>query len=313
MNPPNLLNQQFKLRDGRTLGYAEHGNLNGRPVFFFHGLPGSRLFFHPDTSIPTALGVRLITIDRPGIGLSDYQEGRKLLDWPDDVVELADALGLDRFAVAGVSAGGPYAAVCAYKIAPRLTAAAMINSPAEADSPGMKDNLRWKMRLNFMVAKHAPDKLMKPSVWVLKQGMERLPEQFADYVISVSPEPDQRLLSQPDLKQNFIESCAETYRNGVQAHITDAKVIAKPWGFRLEDIPMEVQVWQGLEDIHIPPGVGNYIMQCLPHCRPHFLPDTAHFANYSHWREILTALLTRDQGKLILAPPAGGTTSPTNT
>jgi pimeloyl-ACP methyl ester carboxylesterase len=80
----------------------------GKPVVFFQGTPSSRLFHRPDESIALSLGARIIAIDRSGFGLSDFQPGRMLLDWPHDVVALADALKIDRFAVVGISGGGPF-------------------------------------------------------------------------------------------------------------------------------------------------------------------------------------------------------------
>src|SRR5512139_3720722 len=106
--------RHIQLRDRRSLSCAEYGDPQGKPVLFFHGTPSSRLFRHPDDSIAASLGVRLITVDRPGFGLSDPKPGRILLDWTDDVIELADAFKIERFAVAGVSGGGPYAAACGY-------------------------------------------------------------------------------------------------------------------------------------------------------------------------------------------------------
>lgn len=101
-----IRDEQMRLRDGRILAYAEWGDMHGHPVFFFHGSPLSRLWC-PDESATRAAAVRLVAVDRPGFGGSDLQPGRRLEDWPSDVTELADALGFDRFAVAGYSAGGP--------------------------------------------------------------------------------------------------------------------------------------------------------------------------------------------------------------
>ncbi len=97
--------KQIHLRDGRALGYAEFGDPAGKPVFFFHGFPGSRLQRYPDDAIAIASGARIITIDRPGLGLSSFQPGRKLLDWPGDVVELAYALARSD---TGNEPPGPY-------------------------------------------------------------------------------------------------------------------------------------------------------------------------------------------------------------
>ena len=125
---------QIRLGDGRRMGFAQYGDPAGRPLFFFQGTPSSRLL-HPDQTITRSLGVRHIQLDRPGFGLSDFQPGRTLLDWPDDVAKVADRLGIERFAVVGVSGGGPYVAACAYRIPQRLTAAAMVGSVAPLDGP----------------------------------------------------------------------------------------------------------------------------------------------------------------------------------
>jgi pimeloyl-ACP methyl ester carboxylesterase len=115
--------QKIKLLDGRVLVYREYGDSQGKPLFFFHGWPSSRLRGDHFDQAAKSAKIRLISIDRPGYGLSDFKENRTLLDWPDDVVELADKLKINKFAIVGVSGGGPYAAVTAYKIPDRITKA----------------------------------------------------------------------------------------------------------------------------------------------------------------------------------------------
>jgi hypothetical protein len=121
------LENAIELPDGRRLAYCECGARDGAPVFFFHGWPGSRLDFAPNDATAAAAGVRVIAVDRPGIGGSAPQGGRKVLDWPTDVAALADSLALDRFAVLGFSFGGPTPAPAPM---PCLTV-----SPAPASSP----------------------------------------------------------------------------------------------------------------------------------------------------------------------------------
>ena len=96
-------NQTIRLEDGRTLGFAEYGDPAGRPAFYFHGSPSCRLDWSifGDEAWARSHGVRFIAIDRPGMGLSDYQTDRTLVDWPDDVAELADTRGIETFAVWG--------------------------------------------------------------------------------------------------------------------------------------------------------------------------------------------------------------------
>jgi pimeloyl-ACP methyl ester carboxylesterase len=150
-----LSEQIHTLPDGRRLAYAEYGAPAGTPVFFFQGTPSSRLM-HPDEDVTRDLGVRLIMADRPGFGLSDPKPGRTLLDWPDDVVALADALGIDRFGAVGVSGGGPYTAACAYRIPHRLTAAAIVGGSGPVDMPGTLAGSARERHIGYVVARHAP-------------------------------------------------------------------------------------------------------------------------------------------------------------
>src|SRR5437899_8680089 len=99
------LHQQIRLADGRQLGFAEYGDLRGRPLFYFHGWPSSRLEPRTGQNICAGLGVRMIAPDRPGYGLSDFKPRRTIPDWVSDVQELADHLDVKRFAVLGVSGG----------------------------------------------------------------------------------------------------------------------------------------------------------------------------------------------------------------
>ncbi|MBW2547908.1 MAG: hypothetical protein DRH23_06320 [Deltaproteobacteria bacterium] len=122
--------ETLHLRDGRKLAYAEYGDPHGYPVMLFHGNPSSRLSWGLIPDSPFRPHLRLIAPDRPGFGRSDFQPGRRLLDWPDDVSELAEALGLNRFAVLGVSGGGPATLACAWRIPERLTAVGPTNPVA---------------------------------------------------------------------------------------------------------------------------------------------------------------------------------------
>jgi len=115
------------LSDGRDLGWLELGVPDGWPIFGFHGTPGSRLQLAINEAAVRRAGVRLIAPDRPGYGMSTYQPGRRLIDWPSDVVELADHLAVDRFSVMGVSGGGPHALACASVLKERVVVAGIVS------------------------------------------------------------------------------------------------------------------------------------------------------------------------------------------
>jgi len=284
------LHQTVTLADGRTLGFAEYGDPSGRPVLFFPGTPSGRLFHHPDESITRSLGARVFTIDRPGYGLSDFQPGRTLLDWPDDVVPLADALGIGHFAVAGISGGAPYVAACAFRIPDRLTAASIVSGLGPLDGPGATAGLPSAKRLSATEAKHAPW-LVRPLLW-LTLNPHRNPQRFYQRMCHQSSEVDRAMLARPEIRAMLIENWAEANRRGVRGYAWETVIFSRPWGFRLEDIAMEVRLWHGVDDASMPIAVGHYLARTIPKCHSTFLPGEGHFLLFDHWGEILAAMVS---------------------
>ena len=165
---------QHRLRDGCSLGYAEYGDPEGRPVVHFHGLPSSR--FEGDRpavdEIATRLHARVIVVERPGIGLSTYQP-YTIASWPDIVCEFADALHLDRFAAMGLSSGGKYVAACAWKIPHRLTAAGIVSGNCPYDLPGARETLTKQDRQLYGLAEKAPW-LFRLMLWKIRATHARI-------------------------------------------------------------------------------------------------------------------------------------------
>lgn len=289
-----LVGKQCQLKDNRLLGYNEFGDLNGKPVFLFHGMPGCRFFRHPDNAIAEEIGVRLITIDRPGIGLSDRKPKRTMLDWPADVVELAQFLGIDRFAVAGVSAGGPYAAACAYQIPQYLTTAALISSGAPANAPHAMKGMSWRFRLGFAAAGCGclPWWALWPALSIVARRAKKHPEKIWERLVNQVPPCDLAALQEPGVKEVYFQTFVETYRQGPRGHIDDSFIVGGPWGFEVQDITIPVQVWHGTDDIFTPPMMGQYLADTIPHTQATFLKGEGHLLMFKvpHWRAILSAL-----------------------
>jgi len=280
-------NQQIRLKDGRILGYAEYGVPDGKPVFYFHGFPGSRLdwLLSDSDDSATELNARIISVDRPGMGLSDFKKDRKILDWPDDVIELADALQVDRFAVMGLSGGGPYAAVCAFKIPERLTATAIVCGMGPAKAPGAKKGISWFYPSKLSVIRRLM--LMLASL-----GVQKNPDQFVSRSKEMLPEPDKLLLNQPELARAYIDTIRESLRSGVRGANQEAALYTRPWQFRLQDITSEVHLWHGELDLNVPILVARYVADAIPNCRATFLKDEAHISlPHNHIQEILSVMV----------------------
>lgn len=279
----------IRMPDGRRLAYAEYGDPVGTPVFFFHGYPGSRLEGALGDGPARTRHVRIIAADRPGFGLSDAQPGRKILDWPRDVVQLADALGIERFAVAGISGGGPYAAACAYAIPERLTAAAIISGVGPFEAPGATEGMSRQNRVLFALSRRAPW-LSGIPLFVMAQVIRRWPDRALTQMTKAMPDADRKVLSDPAVAGAFKADAREAFRRGIRGAVQEGTLYARPWGFSLEAIRIPVHLWQGGVDRNVPPVMGRYQAQAIPDCVATFYDDEGHMLGITHLGEILAAI-----------------------
>jgi pimeloyl-ACP methyl ester carboxylesterase len=287
---PSLPEGNIRLRDGRRLAYAEYGDPQGKPVFFFHGTPGSRLFHHPDDSVAASAGARIIAVDRPGFGRSDFKPGRTLLDWPSDVVQLADALDIQRFAVMGYSGGGPYAAVCASSIPERLTAAGLVSSIAPLDTPQITRGMQGVGHMYFSLERHLPP-LAKLGCWLMCTAWRHNPDLYFRSQINGLRNSEEAQALLPKIKAMMVADFMEALRAGTRGITWDLDILARPWGFHLHVITADVLLWHGEGDTQAPLVMGKRLGTAIPQCRATFFPREGHWAIYGHWQEILTALV----------------------
>lgn len=287
----------IRLRDGRKLQSLEVGKRDGSPIFHFHGNGSSRLEVLTVQAVAEDLGVRLIGLDRPGIGGSDERRGYQLLDWPDDVVEVANQLGLERFAVEGLSGGAPFALACAYKIPHRLTACGLI-SPATG--PFIQQAGSFALRSQIWMLVHVPwlvRALFRLSMQ-LSGSDEASLEQKLVHAGARLGEADHQLLGHPEIRKVFAQAMAESFRQAADASTKDGLVYSKPWGFQVEAITFEnLLLWQGEQDPVMPAAAARLLAHALPHCTATFYPDEGHLSTFvNHAQDIWKALsLEREQ------------------
>ena len=236
MSSLNKLTVDFRirLRDGRTLGLMETGCKGGPVIFHFHGHSSSRLEVRLLAETASRLGVRLIGFDRPGIGCSDAKPDFHILDWPDDVQEAADQLGIERFAVEGLSAGGIFALACAYKIPHRLAACGLISSTVPSYMIA-KAGPRW-MRTMWWLGKHFPW-LIWPLICFVSRARPTTQASIEAWLIRFSSwlgEPDQKLLAIHEIRVDLAQALAESFRQGRKPNLREAMADFQPWGFKVE-------------------------------------------------------------------------------
>lgn len=284
--------REIGLRDGRTLAFIERGSATGTPVIYCHGVPSARVEAHliVDDSVALALGLRIIVPDRPGMGRSSYQPGRRIVDWPQDVAELADALGLDTFAVLGSSGGAPFAAACAARMPNRVRALGLLGGVAPPDAPSIMHALSRPMRVMLRLARVAPP-LLRGLFRLNLRAIRRGGPAATRRMLAYAPEPDLRLLLKSAVRDGFVACFEEACRQGARGPVAELALIARPWGFELSEVTVPALLWHGEQDLNVPVANGRYLASAIPRCRAVFYREDAHLSvPLNHQREILGAL-----------------------
>jgi pimeloyl-ACP methyl ester carboxylesterase len=284
------------LRDGRRVAYAEWGRRDGRPVVLLHGMPGSRLFC-PDEEQTVRADVLLLTVDRPGYGLSSPRPGRALLDWVDDYVEWADLVGLPPCPMVGWSSGGPYALACAAHRPELVTSVALAASPAPLDEvPGSWSRLPHEVReLIELLRRDAPaalDGIRRRCAW-FEHGWPTMfePGWTAAMADGGVVDPDDVLLADPDVLGPMLASMREAARQGTAGYVEDWIAESLPWGFSPAMVQQHVQVWWGEGDALIPAADAEHLARTINRGELVVLPGEGHLFPVQHWGEMLSALI----------------------
>ncbi|MEW5871431.1 MAG: alpha/beta hydrolase [Chloroflexota bacterium] len=285
------LDQQVILQNGKKLGYAEFGDAQGQAVLHFHGMPSSRMEGNRPAidEIATRLGARILVVERPGVGLSDFWPYR-IVDWPDITLGFADQMGLERFAVIGLSSGGKYVAACAWKMPPRLRAACIISGNAPVEITEVHASMSAQDRQLYWLARHANGAL-RLLLGKIAGDARKDPNSVLSLFSEVSA-PDQAALQQADIQKVLQGMVSGAFQSGTRGVAWDWKLEALPWGFNLSEIEMPVVLWHGEEDRLVPPAHGHYMAKALPDCQAHFVPAEGHVSLIArHYEEILKSIL----------------------
>jgi pimeloyl-ACP methyl ester carboxylesterase len=269
-----------ELPGGASVAWRDWGAASARPVVFLHGTPGSRLFV-PQASPP---GVRLVTFDRPGYGCSTPLAVPSLSAVAEIVARIADDLGLERFAVAGFSGGGPYALACGALLSDRVSRVAAVSSwgpidEVEAAYASLTPDERELVSAIRADPEGATRLLWDAGVWYVET-----PLRFLEAEPEAADEP---VLLDAVVHANLVDSNLEGARQGQAGLIGDWVADALPWGFRLADIGVPVDLWIGERDPGRAPLDAREIARRIPSCTVHTDADAGHWLVVSHWPHIL--------------------------
>jgi pimeloyl-ACP methyl ester carboxylesterase len=278
----------IRLRDGRRMAYAEWGDLAGRPIVVLYGTPGSRLLC-PDEQATYGAKVRLLTVDRPGYGLSDPRPGRTLLNWADDVVQLAVHLDLPACPVVGWSGGGPFALALGFRVPDRVSTIGVAASGGPIDAiPGILETE------GFSARSRAAIKLLRSDRSAGIAAIEELGSASAlgwDAMFAEGwGEADERVLAEPATLRALEAFIAEAARQGSAGFVADVVAQYEAWGFSVADIRQPARVWCGAADEPDNKIMANYFATTIPRATLKLYSDEGHLFPFDHWAEMLAAL-----------------------
>ena len=268
------------------------GNPSGHPVFLLHGTPGSSTGPAPRNLVLTNQNVRLISFDRPGYGSSDRLLARTVADVAQDVVAIADSLGVDQFAVLGRSGGGPHALACAALLPDRVTRVAALVSLAPPDA----DGLDWfdgmtDSNVDAYTTAAADRELLTTRFVQAAAKIKANPSSHFANLGSEMPASDRRIVANVAIRAMIAQSFAEAVRTSADGWIDDVLAFCSPWGFDLSAIDVPVLLWHGEDDVFSPVAHTQWLARRVPGAHMEIRPGSAHLGALEVLPDILSWLI----------------------
>lgn len=287
------MRDRIRTGDGRTLLVERSGDLKGKPVFLLHGTPGSRVGPRPRAMVLYQRGTQLISYDRPGYGGSDRHPDRRVVDVARDVAAVADAFGLERFAVAGRSGGAPHALACAALMPDRVTRAAAMVSLAPKDAEGLDwfAGMAQSNIAEFTTAFADPERFaarLIPRSAAIRSDPARLLEELRRELT----DDDRSIVSDSGIRALLLRNYREALRTSPYGWIDDALALCRPWGFDLAAIRVPVLLWHGQQDVFSPAAHSSWLGDRIPRATTVVEPAAAHFAALRALPQVLAWLLS---------------------
>jgi pimeloyl-ACP methyl ester carboxylesterase len=275
---------QTRLPDGRRLGWAEWGPANGAVVLLCPGAATSRWLGFGGGILDEA-AIRLVSVDRPGLGSSDPDPARTLASWATDIEHFAWTRALHPLAVVGFSQGAPFALACA--AAGIVTAAAVVSGTDELAHPQFAYALHPQVHAMVDAVNSDPDRAMACFAGLASSDV------LAELIIKVSPETDRVVYTAPIFQRAWRRAMQEAFVQGPAGYARDTVLTMSRWPFDPANICVPVDLWYGQRDSSPghSPDLGSFLAQRIRTAHRHVVPDAAGALLWTHTDAILGCLL----------------------
>jgi pimeloyl-ACP methyl ester carboxylesterase len=288
---PSSPDHVVRLPDGRRIAVHEYGDPNGMACVYLPGTPASGLSGAAYARAAEAAGVRLLAIDKPGYGGSDYHGGRTLLGFADDNAEVTERLGLSRFALFGESGGGPLALAVASRLPERVAVAVIAAGMGPPTESWVLDGMKPSNRRLMALARRAPWALRVPMAATRRSLLDpRRRDRLIEQQLAHAGPADRRVLEELSQQLDVTASARDALRLSGRAAAQELALLARPWGFDLASVSCRVELWHGVEDVNVPVTVAERMAALLPDAVAHVLPDEGHAIGWSRRNDIMATI-----------------------
>jgi pimeloyl-ACP methyl ester carboxylesterase len=295
--PSPRLEGAVRLSDGRRIGIAEYGDPRGDAVLWFHGTPGASRQVPPAAiEMGARRGVRLVAIDRPGIGISTPHVHMDVLASSGDVGELLDRLGIDRFACIALSGGGPYLLACAAQHAERMVAGAVLGGVAPARGPEAVPGGLVGLLAPFAPALEVARAPLGRALWAVVRVLAPAHPLVFEAYIRTSPAGDQEVFRRPEMRAMFLDDILHGSRRQACAPIIDVVLFSREWGFSLRDLTVPIHFWHGDSDHIVPLTHAEHMASLVPGATLQVRPGESHLGSLGAADEVIDAVLAHWHG-----------------
>jgi pimeloyl-ACP methyl ester carboxylesterase len=276
------------LPDGRTLGWAQYGAIDGKPLLYFHGGVSSRLDIEFASRHCQENNIRLIAPDRPGIGISSPQPKRSLLDWTSDVEHLLNHLNIESLPLLGWSLAGPYVWACAYKLPQRFTKISTVGGASPILPPVKVEQLGLLADRMLLSCPPALESVLAASL----DASGKLPAPTMKWILENELSENDKAIVQELSLAEATDFIFESTRQGGMGVVDDYRAVAQDWGFDLGEIRGDVTLWHGDEDRLLPILMTQYLKDHIPHATVNIVPKRGHFLLHRMLDEVLSPLFS---------------------
>ncbi|MBB6629895.1 alpha/beta hydrolase [Nocardioides sp. KIGAM211] len=280
------------VRGNRRLSFAEYGAPRGPAIVWMHGTPGARRQIPFEARAHAERhGLRIIGIDRPGIGSSTPYLYPNVLDWTADLEILLDTLGVDTARLIGLSGGGPYVLAAGAALADRVHGVGVLGgvAPTRGDDAAAGGIIQLAVHLApLLVVARVP-------LGVALTQAIRLVRPLAgpglDLYAAVQPPGDKNLLARPEFKAMFLDDLLNGSRFQTSAPLNDLVLFTRDWGFRAADVRVPVRWWHGDDDHIVPFRHGQHLVDRLPDATMTVIDGESHLGGLGIARQVIDTLM----------------------